>query len=58
MAKTYDTKCYDLAEHFMQDEAVANDTSSDEYKKACRELALAIQETVEDWFLSHGGPLR
>ena len=57
MAKTYDVKCYELAEHFMQDEAIAKDKSSDEYKKACHQLALAIQETVEDWFMAEG-PMR
>mgnify|MGYP001547177535 CR=1 FL=1 len=44
MVKTYDPASYDLAEHFLQEEK--DETSS--YKSRCHELALAIQQTVED----------
>ena len=40
--KTYDSKSYELAQHFAQDEAL------DEHE--LHDLACAIQETVEDFF--------
>ena len=42
MEKTYDSKSYDLAEHFAQDEHLTKDE--------LHELACTIQEAVEDWF--------
>jgi len=48
-AKTYDPACYDLAEHFMQDEPCRNDPEL--YKKYCDSLAKDIQSIVESWFL-------
>lgn len=48
MAKTYDPACYELAEHFLQDEPCRSDPEL--YKKHCHSLALEIQQTVEDWF--------
>lgn len=44
MVKTYDPASYDLAEHFLQEEK-----SETSYKARCHELALAIQQTVEDF---------
>lgn len=44
MAKTYDEKCGDLADHFLVDEPALIPLK--------RELALTIQEAVEDWFAS------
>jgi hypothetical protein len=41
--KTYDTKCYDLAEAFLEDQPhLNNDRRRDE-------LAALIQSAVEDW---------
>jgi hypothetical protein len=47
--KTYDPKCYDLAEYFLQSEPVRTDVKA--YKKYCDELAKHIQQAVEDWFV-------
>ena len=47
MAKTYDSKCFDLAEHFMGDVQV----HAYARKALTRELACEIQQAVED-FLS------
>ncbi len=43
MAKTYDPACFALAEHFLQDEPISS------REAAAHELALLIQQTVEDW---------
>lgn len=43
--KTYDPACYELAEHFLQDDA----TDPELFKKHCHSLALEIQQAVEDW---------
>lgn len=40
--RTYDSKCYELAEHFAQDEHLS--------KEQLHELACEIQETVESFF--------
>lgn len=40
--RTYDSKCYDLAEHFAQDEHLTHEE--------LHELACQIQETVENYF--------
>jgi hypothetical protein len=48
MAKTYDAKCYELAEHFMQDDP--SRASPAMFKYRCHSLALDIQQAVEDWF--------
>jgi len=50
VTKTYDPKSYELAEHFLQDEPCRNDP--DLYKKHCHNLAIWIQEAVEDWFVT------
>jgi len=39
---SYDTKCYDLASAFLEDEPLSNE-------KDCHELAQLIQTTIEDW---------
>jgi hypothetical protein len=39
--KSYDSKCYDLAEHFLPNDAP---------KSTLNRLAIAIQDAVEDWF--------
>jgi hypothetical protein len=44
MATTYDSKSFELAEHFLQDE---QDLSTDANADA---LAKVIQSAVEDWF--------
>lgn len=46
--KTYDSKSYELAEHFLQDEPCRDDPEL--YKKYCDDLAKTIQQAVEDWF--------
>jgi hypothetical protein len=43
---SFDSKCYDLAEHFLQDEP---DLDNEDRRK---ELAQEIQEAVEAWFLA------
>lgn len=48
MIKTYDPACYELAEHFLEHEPVSE--YSTPYEQACRDLALTIQQAVEDWF--------
>jgi hypothetical protein len=40
---TYDTKCYELAEHFLAEEPNLNDEG---YRRA---LAWAIQSTIEEF---------
>lgn len=50
LTKTYDPACYELAEHFMQDEPCRNDPKL--YKENCHQLAIWIQESVESWFVS------
>jgi hypothetical protein len=49
MVKTYDPACYELAEHFLQDEPCVADP--DLHKKYLHSLALDIQQAVEDWFI-------
>jgi hypothetical protein len=39
---TYDSKCYDLAEHFLQDDPAKQAVAG--------ELAAHIQRAIEDWF--------
>jgi len=48
--KTYDPSCAELAEHFLRGEPCAADPVL--FKKHCHSLALEIQQTVEDWFMS------
>lgn len=42
---SYDTKCYDLATAFLEDEAALNTDSR------CKELAQLIQTTIEDFIV-------
>ena len=49
-AKTYDTKCYELAEHFLSDEPEINDESNR------RDLAAFIQTAIEDWITDAQAP--
>ena len=49
MVTTYDSACYELAEHFLQDEPFGN-PNAPSYEEACHALALTIQQAVEDWF--------
>lgn len=42
--KLVDTKCLDLAEHFLKDEPTLNTTAR------CYDLAAYVQQAVEDWF--------
>ena len=51
-AKTYDPACYDLAEHFLQDEPCRKDAVL--MFKHSESLARAIQQAVEDWFFEDG----
>lgn len=46
MTKTYDTKCYELAEAFISDLKI---TSAEHHKQFCHELALQIQDVIEDY---------
>jgi hypothetical protein len=45
MSSLYDPKCYELAEHFLEDVEVADE--ADRQRKA-DELAALIQMTIED----------
>lgn len=45
MAKTYDVKCHELAEHFLANEPCRDDPSL--YERHSHTLALAIQQAVE-----------
>ena len=47
--KTYDPACYELAEHFLKDEPISEHSTP--YEQACHDLALTIQQAIEDWFL-------
>jgi hypothetical protein len=42
---TYDTKCYELAKHFLQDGPFKG------HEPAAANLAEAIQQAIEDWFI-------
>lgn len=44
MVKTYDSKSYELAEHFL-----AEYKDKPEYHALCHQLALEIQQAVEDY---------
>jgi hypothetical protein len=44
MVKSYDSKSFELAEHFLHDERGAAN-----YKDRCHWLALEIQQAVEDF---------
>lgn len=46
--KTYDPACYELAEYFLKDEPIGE--YSTPYEQACHDLALTIQQAIEDWF--------
>ena len=48
MAKTFDAKCYDLAEYFLED-------GPDRFQTAelHRDLACTIQQAIEDWLSEH-----
>lgn len=52
MTKTYDQRCYDLAGIFLGDEDGASAWSPDKFSKMKHELALTIQESIEDWLAS------
>lgn len=41
---SYDRKCYDLAETFLEDDLIGIN-----HKARCHELAQLIQTTIEDW---------
>jgi hypothetical protein len=42
---SFDSKCYDLAEHFLEDEPTLDN------EDARNQLAQEIQETVEAWII-------
>jgi hypothetical protein len=50
MPKTYDPRCYDLAEHFLQDEPCSEDPEL--YDQQRDSLARHIQQAIEDWFVT------
>jgi hypothetical protein len=43
---SFDSKCYDLAEHFVQDENIC----PEDREKILNEMAQDIQDAVEDFF--------
>lgn len=52
LVKTYDEKCGELAEHFLSDDppkGVFPASLADEQARV-KDLALHIQQAVEDWF--------
>ncbi|KRR21307.1 hypothetical protein CQ14_06570 [Bradyrhizobium lablabi] len=46
-AQSFDSNCYALAEHFLQDEPCCRDPEL--YQLYCHDLALAIQRFIEEW---------
>ena len=49
--KTFDSKCYELAEHFLSDlDHPPTATNLADEKKQAEALAICIQQAVEDWF--------
>ena len=42
--KTYDTKCFDLAEAFLEDSSIPAD-----HRGRCETLAAQIQSAIEEW---------
>lgn len=48
--KTYDSRCYDLAEVFLEDEAGTVSTNQ------CEQLAAHIQTAIEDWLEENRSP--
>jgi hypothetical protein len=48
--RTCDQACYDLAAYFLQDEPCIDEPEL--YAKHCKSLALAIQEAIEEWFVT------
>lgn len=42
--KTYDAKCFDIAEFFLEDEASGLNTEAN-----CRALAIEVQEAIESF---------
>lgn len=42
---SFDSKCFDLAEHFLEDEEIDNEAQR---KRMTDELAALIQTTIED----------
>lgn len=48
MSRTFDPKCFELAEHFLSDRDVSG-LSPQEIEALKKSLAWAIQEAVEDW---------
>ena len=51
MTKTYDPRCYDLAEIFL-----SNEPATSEREKRTKDLAQHIQNAIEDWSPILGGP--
>jgi hypothetical protein len=49
---THDPKCYELAEHFLRDEAAK--IGPDRFKAECGKLAEHIQEAIEDFLMVAG----
>lgn len=51
-AKTYDPKCYELAELFLRDhDSAVVDTTDEQNTELNRaDLASRIQDAIEDWF--------
>ena len=45
--KTYDSRVYELAALFLEDEERFAEPAA--MKKACHELALHLQQEIEDW---------
>ncbi len=52
IVKSYDSKSHDLAAHFLQDRPQG--ISDKELRKFTHDLAMHIQQAVEDWFQSRG----
>jgi hypothetical protein len=48
MVKTYDPKCYALAEAFLGDDDISTLTAT-EVEQRIHDLACAIQQAIEDW---------
>jgi hypothetical protein len=53
--KLYDSKCFDLAEAFLEDE---DNLTDDQRKRFTHELAVHIQEAIGSWLSYELGVLR
>lgn len=54
----FDSKCFDLAESFLSDEADYNDWTPERQRERTNMLASHIQEAIESWLSYELGVIR